>query len=129
MGGTGSALVADGEDVAMIRAELLDVQGNLVTQDASAFTNVNFSIVSGAGRLIATHSGNPAVQTRGSVIAAYHGLARAFVRSSEDHASSARHRSLVRRIDRETGQGSSVHISDETGFRARSLPAIVVKAE
>lgn len=125
--GTGSALVADGEDVAMVRAELLDEHGNLATQDASAFFNVTFSIVSGGGRVLATHSGSPADQQQGDTVQAYHGLARAFIRSSEDHATSAAHRNLLRRIDKDSGRSASVAVSSATSHTA-GLPPIVVKA-
>lgn len=127
MTGTGSALVADGEDVAMVRAELLDETGGLVSQDASAFFNVTFSVVSGGGRVLATHSGNPADQQSGDTVEAYHGLARAFIRSSEDHATSAAHRSLLRRIDKDSGRGSSAIVSS-AGGPPGSLPPIVVQA-
>merc|ERR1712070_899646 len=109
--GTGSALVSDGEDVAMVRAELLDEHGNLASQDASAFSNVTFSVLSGAGRILATHSGSPADQQQGNTLQAYHGLARVFIRSSEDHATSPSHRSLVQRIDVDSGKGSSVRVA------------------
>merc|ERR1712151_884029 len=102
-----------------------------VTQDASAFSDVTFSIVSGGGRLIATHSGSPAVQTRGPKIAAYHGLARAFVRSSEDHATSAVHRSLLNRIDMDTGKGASALIVEPSTIchDLMALDPIVVQAK
>ena len=45
--GTGSALVADGEDTAMVRAELLDALGNLADQAAD---DVTFAVTSGDGR-------------------------------------------------------------------------------
>lgn len=55
--GTGSYVVADGEDVAMIRASLVDVNGLLVP---TASNNVTFTVKSGPGRVWATHSGSPA---------------------------------------------------------------------
>merc|ERR1712003_165660 len=84
-------------------------------------------IVSGAGRLVATHSGSPADQVRGPVVPAYHGLARAFVRSSEDHATSATHRSRLLQIDKDTGVGSSALISAPDS-NDQGLPPIIVKA-
>jgi hypothetical protein len=127
--GTGSALVADGEDVAMVRAELLDEHGSLVTQGSSSFYNVTFTIVSGGGRILGDAvSGNPADQQRGNTVQAYHGLARAYVRSSEDHATSATHRSLLHRIDKDSGKGSSVRVAiSESSFPA-DLPPIIVQA-
>jgi hypothetical protein len=46
--GTGEALVADGEDTAMIRATLLDKNGQLA---AEAMDEVVFKVASGEGRL------------------------------------------------------------------------------
>jgi hypothetical protein len=127
--GTGSALVADGEDVAMVRAELLDEHGNLVSQGASAFSKVTFSVVSGGGRVLAMHSGSPADQhpQQGDNLQAYHGLARAFIRSSEDHASSAQHRSLLRRIDKDGGKDASTTVSSADSI-PDGLPPIIVRA-
>lgn len=93
--GTGAALVADGEDTAMLRAEIVDAAGNLVTSSADAFSKIAFAVASGGGRVIATHSGNPAEQERGAAINAYHGLVRAFVRSSEVRTGTAAHRQAL----------------------------------
>lgn len=51
--GTGSALLLDGQDVAMLRAEVLDAQGGLVT---SGSANVTFEVTAGPGRVIASHN-------------------------------------------------------------------------
>merc|ERR1711988_174040 len=45
--GTGSAMVADGEDVAMVRAELVDASGNIAAEDMRPVT---FAVASGEGR-------------------------------------------------------------------------------
>ena len=55
--GTGTHVVADGEDVAMVRATLLDYAGNFAF---NATNNVTFTVVSGPGRIWTTHNGNPA---------------------------------------------------------------------
>ena len=55
--GTGEHLVADGEDTALVRASLVDSRGVVVP---GASNNVTFAVVSGAGRIWATHSGDPA---------------------------------------------------------------------
>jgi hypothetical protein len=99
--GTGSALVADGEDTAMIRATLLDKKGELAVE---AMDEVVFTVKSGEGKLWATHSGNPAPDlndnpVHGPVRAAYHGLVRAYVRSSSDRATAPAHRRRLRQID------------------------------
>ena len=51
------AMSLPGEDVGMVRAELVDANGLVVS---GASNNVTFSIKSGPGRVTATHSGSPA---------------------------------------------------------------------
>jgi hypothetical protein len=50
--GTGSMVVADGEDAAMIRATLVDDNGLMVPL---ADNNITFSVVSGPGSVWTTH--------------------------------------------------------------------------
>ena len=58
--GTGSKLVADGQDVAMVRASLVDSTGRPISpQDPKASTNITFRVVSGGGRLLGLHNGDP----------------------------------------------------------------------
>lgn len=107
--GTGTTLVADGEDVAMVRATLLDTGGHFAYNAAD---NVSFRVVSGPGRIWATHNGDPASDTPRDVPwhPAYKGLARAFVRTTTDAATPLAHRARVREIDVESGLGESVKI-------------------
>lgn len=103
--GTGSALVADGEDTAMVRVTLLDSGGELAVE---ANDEVVFSVKSGDGKLWGTHSGNPAADmnknpAHSGTRAAYHGLARAYIRSSSDHATAPHHRRRLRQIDLDGG--------------------------
>lgn len=123
--GTGSAVVADGEDVAMVRAELLDAQGRLAVD---AMNTIEFKVVSGDGILWATHSGNPASMEppHGGNRTAYHGLARAIIRSSSDHASSPAHRRLMRQIDLDHGRRTT--IADPDSVLRGPLDPIVVTA-
>ena len=74
--GTGEKLVLDGEDVAMIRAEILDENGNVLN---GANNNVTFEVKSGPGKIWGTHNGDPAnVKPSDSTWTnAYQGLARA----------------------------------------------------
>ena len=104
--GTGSAMVADGEDVAMVRAELVDASGNIAAEDMRPVT---FAVASGEGRVWATHSGNPVglEPPHSPTRKAYHGLARAIVRSTADRATSPRHRALLRAIDCDHGRGGT----------------------
>jgi hypothetical protein len=103
--GTGSSLVADGEDTAMVRATLLDSAGELAVE---AMDEIVFAVKSGDGKLWGTHSGNPAADmnknpVHGGARAAYHGLARAYIRSSSDHATVPAHRHRLRQIDLDGG--------------------------
>ena len=50
-------VVADGEDVALVRASLIDENGVVVH---GASNNVTFAVTVGPGRIWATHSGSPA---------------------------------------------------------------------
>ena len=91
--GTGSALLADGEDTALIRASVLDGHGNVVH---SSGLNITFRVESGPGRIWATHNGDPANRSppHAPWDVTYHGLVRAFVRSNADHATPPRHREV-----------------------------------
>ena len=84
--GTGSAVVLDGEDVAMLRAEILDYTGSVVN---GASNNVTFTVVSGPGKIWGTHNGNPAnlKPYHATWTKAYQGLARAIVRTTVDASS------------------------------------------
>ena len=96
--GTGSAILADGEDTAMVRATLVDAKGEMVTQ---ASNTVTFRVVSGAGQIWATHNGGPAnlSPSHAAWTPAYMGLARAFVRSTTDQATPVAHRWRMLEID------------------------------
>ena len=126
--GTGSALVADGEDTAMVRASLLDKGGELAVE---AMDEIVFTVKSGEGKLWATHSGNPAADmnknpVHGDTRAAYHGLARAYIRSSSDHSTPDAHRRRLREIDLDGGV--QTHIADPSQALAAPLEGIVVSA-
>ena len=127
LSGTGAALVADGEDTAMIRATLLDSAGGLAVE---AMDEIVFAIGSGEGKLWATHSGNPAADmnknpVHGNTRAAYHGLARAYVRSSSDRATAPAHRRRLREIDVDGGGA----LSPGTQTQHATLPVVVVLYE
>jgi hypothetical protein len=122
--GTGSALVADGADTAMLRAEILDGTGALVTSAADAFSEITFAVTSGGGRLVATHSGDPAEQERGASVNAYHGLVRAFVRSSEVRAGPAARRALLAAVTPTAGHHTRIFTGEQLG----AVDPIVVTA-
>ena len=97
--GTGSALLLDGRDVALVRAELVDEHGNFVGRNISV--NVSFAVTEGPGRVVASHNGNPSCVTPN--LAPWHhtfyGLARGIVQVTHDAASSAAHRRRLYQID------------------------------
>lgn len=121
--GTGDAVVADGEDVAMLRATLVDAHGVMVP---SADDNVTFTIVSGPGRVWATHNGDPANLSPNHAAwnPAYHGLVRAFIRTTADYSTSPDHRRRMREID--VDGGHNIKIIDPKS-NAKPSP-IIVKA-
>eukprot|EP01052_Picozoa_sp_SAG31_P041858 SAG31_NODE_6466_length_2006_cov_2.304143_1_plen_174_part_00 len=93
---------------------------------------ISFKVVSGEGKLWATHSGNPAADmnknpVHGGIRAAYHGLARAYIRSSADRATPPAHRLRLREIDMDGGVNTFISdpSKDSTGT---SVPGIVVSA-
>jgi len=79
--GTGETLVADGQDVAMVSAEVIDAAGEVISarlidyyliwkvidaagevisaQDPKAASNITFMVVAGGGRVLGIHSGSP----------------------------------------------------------------------
>ena len=121
--GTGSFLVADGEDTAMVRAELLDSTGALADQ---ADAEIVFAVKSGDGKIWATHNGDASSHEdpHGPRHQAYHGLARAFVRSTSDHATPLAHRRRLLEVDLEGGL--STRVAD--GVAPGALPPIIVTA-
>ena len=122
--GTGKALVMDGQDAGMVSAVVVDSEGHVVP---SSFHNVTFSIVSGPGRIIGVGNGNPACHdpNHANWRNAYHGLARAIVQVTEDHATSPLHRKRLIEIDREGGIRTRIISPDERGA---SDDSIVVQA-
>jgi len=87
---------------------------------------IQFQIISGEGRLWATHSGDPATQEpcHSPSRKAYHGLARAYVRSSSDYATSLAHRQRLAFIDIDGGRLTRIG----TATAQEGLPPIVVTA-
>ena len=90
--GTGEYLVLDGEDVAMLRATILDE--NNFTVSIESDVNVTFEVLSGPGHVLATHNGNPSnlSPSHAPWTMTYGGLARCFVRVTTDAASLSRDR-------------------------------------
>jgi len=101
--GTGSSLLLDGHDMALLRLELLDSHGRLATD--SDPENVTFSVVSGPGRIAGIGNGDMTSHCHqpGSETETYGALARVLVQVSVDCTSP--HRELVAAIDADTQAG------------------------
>ena len=100
--GTGSAVYVDGEDVALLRASVVDSKGNLV-RDSSA--NVTFIVTEGPGIVSGVGNGDPACQEPSQVAwrSAYHGLARGIVRVTVDASGTEADRALRAIVNPDSG--------------------------
>ena len=91
--GTGNALLLDGRDTALVRAAVVSGpiggSGALV---ASATHRISWRLVSGPGRLVGVSNGDPMSHEwmKSTSVSAFGGLARGFVRVSQDCASVGR---------------------------------------
>jgi hypothetical protein len=110
--GTGTALVLDGHDAALVRATIVDASGNAVEAETELTTPaapvVTFAVSSGPGRVAGVHNGDAKSHERQAATSrtAYHGLVRAVVRVTVDAAaSSSPAGSLLREIDVLSGDG------------------------
>ena len=75
------SLRADGQDVALLRAEVLDSNGSLLS---AASNNISFVVRSGPGEIIGVGNGDPHSHEpdKATHRSAFHGLVRAIVQSS-----------------------------------------------
>ena len=99
----------------MVRAEVVDGNGQLVSpRAASANTTVTFTVVSGAGRILGTHNGEPgpAVDSMGGAYPAHRDMVRAFVQSTEVRGGSAATRTLLYGITTYAGKGGTTNGRD-----------------
>ena len=80
----GSVIAADGADVALVTASVVDAAGNVVPSGAGAGVNVTFSVASGPGVVLGTSAGDPAdhVGAHSPTRPAFHGVVRAIVASA-----------------------------------------------
>jgi len=132
--GTGSALVLDGQDVALVRAAVVDKLGNLVTTSTA---NVTFS-VSGPGRVIASHNGDPACHTPNLVPwhEVFHGFVRGLIQVTTDAATPPRLRKRILEIDMDSGHRtrildptSTLHVAPVITVTATSPGLTAAKVE
>lgn len=93
--GTGSALFLDGQDVALVRATVLDTFGQTVHL---ATSNITFTILNGPGVILGTANGDPkSYQAHTSTShKAYHGLVRAVVKVTSIAGLPVRQRDLLK---------------------------------
>ena len=122
--GTGSALVLDGQDSAMLRASVVDAKGEVVH---GAKNNVTFSIVSGPGRVVGSHNGNQSCHEPNHAPwhSAYQGLVRGVIMVTEDSATPDWHRDRMLEID---GAANSIVVpsNSDRSDRSGAAEAIVV---
>ena len=81
--GTGTALLLDGHDAALIRATIVDKNGNMV---ANADHEITFKVIQGPGLIAGVHNGDAKSHEAQAADhrRAYHGLARAVVKVTKD---------------------------------------------
>jgi len=129
--------VADGQDVAMVRAELFDIGGKLVSpRDPTTNTTITFSVASGPGRILATISGSPwdqpldapELDQTGASFPAHYGMLRAFVQTTRVCIGTADERALLKSIHVDAGLNGSSRV-DGVGCAHSGSDVIVVKAE
>lgn len=108
---TGSALYLDGQDVALVRATVVDADGHHVVDSVA---NITFAVL-GPVRIVAAGNGNPASHepNRAAWHSAYHGLARGIVQvsidaSDTDPATAALRREIELDAGKAVGKSSSV---------------------
>lgn len=109
--GTGRALFLDGQDVALVRATIVDSFGHV---SHLATNNVTFSIVSGPGRIQGTANGDAkSYQSHvSSSHTAYHGLVRAIVRVTSIAGLSEREKDLITLVDGTNAASAGISISN-----------------
>ena len=126
--GTGSAVFVDGADVALLRATVLDANGNVVLNST---LNISFAVTAGPGFVAGVGNGDPACQEPSQVSwrSAYHGLARGIVRVTVDASGSADERALRAQVNREAGMGAASRSSSILQGPASGAPtSITVQA-
>ena len=124
--GTGSAVFLDGQDVAMLRGTVVDKNGNRVHNSTAVVT---YMVVSGPGRVLATHNGDSANHepNLSPWHSSYGGLTRAIVQTSTDAGTPAWHRRRLLQIDAEANLRTQ--IADPDDAQAPVPPAgIVIQA-
>ena len=112
--GTGSSVYMDGQDVALIRATVVDVYGVPVHD---SIDNITFKVSDGPARLVGVGNGDPANRDppTTAVLPAYHGLVRAIFRVTVLAVGAVSDRAMTKAVNVDAGAGprsSSVHQGD-----------------
>jgi len=96
--GTGTSLVLDGQDAALLRAAVVDDAGRVMHH---ATSNITFRVVSGPGEVLGTHNGDTKCIEPNNAPwhSAYHGLVRAVVRVTATSSKSLPDSELLAQID------------------------------
>jgi Domain of unknown function (DUF4982)/Glycoside hydrolase family 2 C-terminal domain 5 len=97
--GTGKALYLDGQDVALVRATIVDSLGQAMHMSTH---NVTFAILSGPGRIVGTANGDSKSYQphTSSWQSAYHGLVRAVIQVTSLAALQPTIANLLQDVDR-----------------------------
>eukprot|EP00039_Didymoeca_costata_P021499 m.344703 g.344703 ORF g.344703 m.344703 type:complete len:1020 (-) comp24995_c0_seq1:110-3169(-) len=113
--GTGKAIFADGQDMALVRATIVDSTGQTVHDAAHLIT---FTIVTGSGKLVGTHNGrqDSHMPANTPTVAAYHGLARSVIVTTSVAGLPASERDLLSQID-----VNNQHLVGFDGFEADDI--------
>ena len=104
--GTGTAVLLDGQDAALLRGAIVDENGKVMHL---ATNNITFRVVSGPGRIQGTGNGDPHSHeaTDAPWNTAYHGLVRCIVRVTG--TSARKDRALLASIDSEGPMNANAH--------------------
>ena len=123
--GTGSAVLLDGHDVALLRASILDDNGNVMVL---ASNNISFRVVSGPGAIQGAGNGDPHCHEPNNVPyhTAYHGLVRVVVRVTSTAGRPQRERELLAGIDVRGPMAAANAVRGDV--RGRAGEPIVVEA-
>ena len=122
--GTGTALVLDGHDTALVRVSLLDANGQVVLESGN---NITFTVTSGPGKVIGVGNGDPQCHESNTASwrSTYHGLARVVIKVTEHHTTTVREHKRFMQVDAEGNQLTKIH---GPGMRAHLDDGIVVEA-
>jgi hypothetical protein len=121
--GTGSALLLDGEDTAMVRAALIDLKTGALVSNRNV--NVTIEVVNGPGRLVGVGNGNPNDHTppKSSAVQTWGGLARAFVQVNVD--ATGENRKLTSAIDVDDGARTVVTTGNCKDAGLDAVPIVI----